>query len=99
MGMFRAGRSAVFYGIGAVLVVAGIVCLAFYGSETPGRNDTAQYVAWNVGFTVGAAILLGVGLLLLATGFVRGRRRRAERSRRGASSPDLEPGATSEVRR
>jgi hypothetical protein len=97
MGMFTAGKSAVFYVVGAVLVVAGALCLTRYGVETPGRNDTAQYVAWNVGFTVGAAILLGVGVLLLVTGFVRGRRRKAERH--AAPSRDLEPGATSEVRR
>lgn len=97
MGMFTAGKSAVFYVVGAVLVVAGALCLTRYGVETPGRNDTAQYVAWNVGFTVGAAILLGVGVLLLVTGFVRGRRRKAERH--AVPSRDLEPGATSEVRR
>jgi drug/metabolite transporter (DMT)-like permease len=97
MGMFTAGRSTVFYVIGAVLLVAGALCLTRYGVETPGRNDTAQYVAWNVGFTVGAAVLLGVGLLLLATGFVRGRRRKAERH--AGPSRDLEPGATSDVRR
>ena len=97
MGMFTAGRSAVLYIVGAVLVVAGIVCLTRYGVETPGSNDTAQYVAWNVGFTVGAAILLGVGVLLIVTGFVRRRRSTAERHTR--PSRNLEPGATEEVRR
>ena len=97
MGMFTAGRSVVFYVIGAVLVIAGALCLTRYGVETPGRNNTAQYVAWNVGFTVGAAVLIGVGVLLLATGFVRGRRRRTEH--RTGPSRDLEPGATEEVRR
>jgi cytochrome c-type biogenesis protein CcmH/NrfF len=97
MGMFTAGRSVVLYVVGAVLVVAGIVCLTRYGVETPGSNSTGQFVAWNVGFTVGAAILLGIGVLLLVTGFVRGRRRRAERHAK--PSRDLEPGATEEVRR
>ncbi|MFF9563239.1 hypothetical protein ACF1AJ_07825 [Leifsonia sp. NPDC014704] len=97
MGMFSAGKSAVFYVIGAVLVIAGALCLTRYGVETPGANDTGQYVVWNVGFTVGAAILIGVGILLLATGFVRGRRRKSERH--AGPSRDLEPGATSEVRR
>jgi len=97
MGMFSAGKSAVFYVIGAVLVIAGALCLTRYGVETPGPNDTGQYVAWNVGFTVGAAVLIGVGVLLLATGFVRGRRRTSERH--AGPSRDLEPGATSEVRR
>ncbi|MDR6612579.1 hypothetical protein [Leifsonia sp. 1010] len=97
MGMFSPGKSAVFYVIGAVLVIAGALCLTRYGVETPGANDTGQYVVWNVGFTVGAAILIGVGILLLATGFVRGRRRKSERH--AGPSRDLEPGATSEVRR
>ena len=46
MGMFNAGRSVVFYVVGAVLVVAGALCLTRYGVETPGTNSTAQYVAW-----------------------------------------------------
>ena len=96
MGMFTGGRSVVFYVVGAVLIVAGIVCLTRYGVETPGSNSTGEFAAWNVGFTVGAAILLGGGSLLLATGFVRGRRRRAERH--SGPSRDLEPGATEEVR-
>ena len=97
MGMFTAGRSAVFYVVGAVLIIAGLLCLTRYGVETPGPNSTAQFVAWNVGFTVGAAVLVGIGVLLLVTGWVRGRRRRAERH--AGPSRDLEPGATSEVRR
>ncbi|MGO4594567.1 hypothetical protein AB4Z18_12175 [Leifsonia sp. 2TAF2] len=97
MGMFSAGKSTVFYIVGAVLVIAGALCLTRYGVETPGANDTGQYVAWNLGFTVGAAILLGVGVLLLATGYVRGWRRKAEGH--GGPSRDLEPGATTEVRR
>ena len=97
MAMFSAGRSVVLYVVGAVLVVAGALCLTRYGVETPGTNSTAQYVAWNVGFTVGAAFLLGIGVLLIAIGYVRGRRRRTEGHT--APSRDLEPGATQEVRR
>ncbi|MFP3464644.1 hypothetical protein [Leifsonia sp. SIMBA_070] len=97
MAIYNGGRAVVFYIVGAILVVAGVVCLTRFGVETPGRNDSAQYVAWNVGFTVGAAILLGIGVLLIAIGFVRGRRRRAVQH--AGPSRDLEPGATSEVRR
>jgi drug/metabolite transporter (DMT)-like permease len=95
--MYSAGRSTVFFVVGAILVIAGALCLTRYGVETPGRNDTAQYVAWNVGFTVGAAVLIGIGVLLLAIGFVRRSRKRAQRH--SGPSRDLEPGATSEVRR
>ena len=96
MGMFTAGRSAVLYIVGAVLAIAGVICLSRFGVETPGPNSTGQFVTWNAGFTIGAAFLIGIGVLMIAMGFVRGRRGRG-RSHRGPSR-DLEPGASEEVR-
>lgn len=93
MGMFSAGRSLPFVIVGAILVAAGLLCLTRYGVETPGRNDAAEFAAWNTGFTVAAAVLIGVGVLLLVTGWVRRRRRRAERRGPTTSVRDIEPGA------
>ncbi len=93
MSMFSAGRSLPFVIVGAILVVAGIVCLTRYGVETPGSNDAAEFAAWNAGFTIAAAALIGVGALLLVTGWVRHRRRGAERRGTPTSVHDVEPGA------
>lgn len=50
-----------------------------FGRETPGSNDPGEFIAWNAGLTIGAAVLAGIGALLLALGFVRRRRRAADR--------------------
>ncbi|GAA1686161.1 hypothetical protein GCM10009792_02510 [Microcella alkalica] len=65
---------------GAVLLIIGItVAAVMFGRETPGSNDPGEFIAWNAGLTIGAAVLAGIGALLLALGFVRRRRRAADR--------------------
>lgn len=65
---------------GALMLVVGLVlALTTFGRETPGPNSPGEFAAWNAGLTIGSAVLIGVGLLLLALGFVRRRRRSAER--------------------
>jgi hypothetical protein len=65
---------------GAIMLVVGLIlAVTTFGRETPGSNDPGEFVAWNAGLTIGGAVLVGVGLLLLALGYVRRRRRSAER--------------------
>ena len=64
---------------GALLLVIGVVVAAvMFGRETPGSNEPGEFIGWNAGLTIGAAILAGIGALLIALGVVRRRRRDAE---------------------
>lgn len=75
----RASRGWGLIFTGAILALIGIVTAAStFGRETPGANDGGEFAAWNAGLTIGSAVLIGVGLLLVALGFVRRRRRAAE---------------------
>ena len=72
---------------GAVLLLVGIaLAVSTFGRETPGENSGGEFAAWNAGLTIGSALLVGLGVLLLALGLVRRRRRAAERGTRGAST-------------
>jgi hypothetical protein len=66
---------------GAVMLVLGIIlAVSTFGRETPGENDPAEFAAWNAGTTIGSAVLIGIGILLVALGSVRRRRRDVQRS-------------------
>ena len=60
-----------------------------FGWGTPGPDTTGSNVAWETGLTIGAAVLIGVGALLLAIGVARLMRMNA-RKNRGADD-DFDP--------
>jgi hypothetical protein len=76
---------------GAVLLIIGIVAMVQFGFGTPGPDSTGAHVAWESGLTIGAAAAAGIGLLLIAIGFVKRTRMKAQNAKDGPNPRDPTP--------
>lgn len=73
--------------VGFVLLVIGLVAMIPFGFATPGQDTALNNAVWETGLTVGSAILIGVGALLVLWAIVRFGKRRASQRRAGIDAP------------
>lgn len=76
-GMTKPTRGIALLVVGIVLTVIGVIAMFFFGFGTPGKDTAMNNAAWEASLTIGSAVLIGVGVLLILIAIVRRRRRHA----------------------
>jgi uncharacterized membrane protein YidH (DUF202 family) len=66
---------------GIVLLLIGLAGVVQFGFGTPGPDSPGAHVAWETGLTIGAAVAIGVGLLLIAMAITKRTRMKAQKRR------------------
>jgi hypothetical protein len=74
-GPAKSSRGRALLVVGILLTAIGAIAMFLFGFGTPGKDTTLSNAVWESSLTIGAALLVGVGILLILVALVRRRRR------------------------